>query len=164
MYLDMNGDWRLPPLDGISTAPLLSADGNIRLAAGYDPETKLWCVDILTLTVPGQPSHADAEEALRMLREKFCTFPFGDAVRQWDEERGIEVVDINLPPGQDESGLLLALITAVCRSSLSLAPGVLFTAPGVSGAGSGKGLLVRTCAIAFVSAHGRSRQAGSAMN
>jgi hypothetical protein len=41
-------------------------------------------------------------------------------------------------------------MTAVCRASLWLAPGMLFTAPAVSGAGSGKGLLVRAiCAIAF---------------
>src|SRR5450755_4065187 len=41
-------------------------------------------------------------------------------------------------------------MTAVCRSSLWLAPGMLVTAPAVSGAGSGKGLLVRAiCMIAF---------------
>ena len=27
MYLDMSGEWDLPPLAGVSTAPLLSADG-----------------------------------------------------------------------------------------------------------------------------------------
>ena len=27
MYLDMVGEWNLSPLDGVSTAPLLSADG-----------------------------------------------------------------------------------------------------------------------------------------
>jgi hypothetical protein len=41
-------------------------------------------------------------------------------------------------------------LTAVCRPSLRLAPGFLATAPPVSGAGSGKGLLVRAvCAIAY---------------
>ena len=57
---------------------------------------------------------------------------------------------IDQPPGLDESGFLLALLTAACRPSLWLAPGFLFTAPDVSGAGSGKGLLVRAiCAIAY---------------
>lgn len=38
----------------------------------------------------------------------------------------------------------------VCRPSLPLAPGVLVSAPSISGAGSGKGLLVRAiCEIAF---------------
>jgi hypothetical protein len=36
MYLDMSGEWALPPLAGISTAPLLSADGSIRTADGYN--------------------------------------------------------------------------------------------------------------------------------
>jgi hypothetical protein len=38
MYLDMHGEWKLPPLDGISTAPLLSADGSIRGIAPADVE------------------------------------------------------------------------------------------------------------------------------
>ena len=36
MYLELDGEWDLPPLEGICTAPLLSADGN-RTAKGYDP-------------------------------------------------------------------------------------------------------------------------------
>src|ERR1700683_1794743 len=39
MYLVMAGEWDLPPLAGVSTAPLLFADGNLRVADGYDPET-----------------------------------------------------------------------------------------------------------------------------
>jgi hypothetical protein len=45
---------------------------------------------------------------------------------------------------------MVALLTAVCRSSLWLAPAFLITAPALSGAGSGKGLFVRAIsAIAF---------------
>jgi hypothetical protein len=43
MYLDMSGEWHLPPLAGVSTAPLLSADGSVRVADGYDRATGLWC-------------------------------------------------------------------------------------------------------------------------
>jgi hypothetical protein len=43
MYLDMMGEWNLPPLTGVTTAPLLSEDGNIRGAEGYDLKTGLWC-------------------------------------------------------------------------------------------------------------------------
>jgi hypothetical protein len=150
MYLDMAGEWKLPPLAGVSTAPLLSADGNVRVADGYDPETALWCCHVPMLTLPPHPSRADAEAALRRLREAFRTFPFSDASRCWDASHGVDVIDLLEPPGRDESAFLLALMTAVCRPSLSLAPGVLFTAPAVSGAGSGKGLLIRCiCAIAF---------------
>lgn len=87
MYLDMKGEWHLPPLVGVSTTPLLSADGNMRWVEGYDPLTKLWCSNIPTLKLLGHPSRADAVAVLRLLREKFCTFPFGDAVRRWDEGR-----------------------------------------------------------------------------
>ena len=84
------------------------------------------------------------------MRHAFRTFPFADASRCWDTSLGVEVVDIGTPPGRDESAFLVDLQTAVCRPSLPLAPGALYTAPAVSGAGSGKGLLVRaTCMIAF---------------
>ena len=150
MYLDMYGEWNLPPLHGISTAPLLSAGGNIRWADGYDDKSKLWCSNIPKLAPPTRPSRAEAEAALLLLREAFKTFPFSDAVRRPDDARAVDVVDLDQPPGLDESGFLLALLTAACRPSLWLAPGFLFTAPDVSGAGSGKGLLVRAiCAIAY---------------
>jgi putative DNA primase/helicase len=95
-------------------------------------------------------THADAKAALGLLRQTFCTFPFADAPRYWDRELGVEVVDITQSPERDESAFLVELLTAVCRPSLWLAPGALVVAPGLSGAGTGKGLLVRaTSAIAF---------------
>jgi hypothetical protein len=150
MYLDMAGEWDLPPLAGISTAPLLSPDGSVRAADGYDRDTGLWCCSVPRMRLPAHPSRADAEAALGLLRRAFRTFPFGDAPWRWDAALKIEVVDVTEPPGQDESAFLVALLTAVCRPSLWLAPGILVTAPAVSGAGSGKGLLVRAiCMIAF---------------
>jgi hypothetical protein len=136
MYLDMAGEWDLPPLAGVSTAPLLSADGNVHMADGYDPETALWCSHLPMLTLPSHPPRTDAEAALRRLRETFRTFPFGDAPRRRDASQGVEMVELMEAPARDESAFLLALMTAVCRPSLWLAPGMLFTAPAVSGAGS----------------------------
>ena len=50
----------------------------------------------------------------------------------------------------DESTFLVGLLTADLPASLWLAPGFLLRAPEISGAGTGKGLLVRSiCAIAF---------------
>jgi hypothetical protein len=52
--------------------------------------------------------------------------------------------------GKDESAFLAALLTAVCRPSLYLAPGLLLRGAPISGAGAGKGLLARCiCIIAF---------------
>jgi hypothetical protein len=60
------------------------------------------------------------------------------------------VVDTCKAPGRDQSSFLVALLTAVCRPSLHLAPGVLLRAAPMSGAGAGKGLLARCiCIIAF---------------
>jgi hypothetical protein len=120
MYLDMSAEWHLR-LAGVGTAPLLSADGSVSAADGYDPVTALWCCSIPGLRLPLRPSYADAEAALGLLRRTFRTFPFGDAARRWDASLGIEVVDITLPPGRDESAFLVALLTAVCRPSLWLA-------------------------------------------
>jgi hypothetical protein len=150
MYLDMCGEWDLRPLTGVSTSPLLSPDGSVRVADGYDPATGLWCCGVPSLRLPARPSRAEAEAALALLRQTFRTFPFADAPRRWDLSLRVEVVDLACSPGRDESAFLNALLTAVCRASLWLAPGLLLNAPAVSGAGTGKGLLVRAaCLIAF---------------
>jgi hypothetical protein len=150
MYLQMDGAWNLPRLAGICTAPLLSADASFRVAQGYDQSTGLWCASLPALEVPERTTRADAEAALRLLRKTFRTFPFADAARRYDPELGIEAVNLDLRPGMDESAFLLGLLTAVCRPSLWLAPGLLVRGPEISGSGTGKGLLVRSiCAIAF---------------
>ena len=46
MYLDMRGEWHMPPLTCISTAPLLFGDGGIHSAVGYDPKSGLWCCKV----------------------------------------------------------------------------------------------------------------------
>jgi hypothetical protein len=131
MYLDM-GDWNLRPLAGITTAPVLAADGSIRDLEGYDAETGLWCCRVPKLIVPERPGLADAQTALRRLRATFTTFPFADAVRQRDPHLNVDVVDLAEPAGRDESAFLVALLTAVSRPSLWLAPGFLIEAPALS--------------------------------
>ena len=143
MYLDA-GDWGLPSLTGIATGPLLKNDGAIRVAEGYDPLTGLWCLPPPALVVPEQPSKAEAAAGLAMLRRRFRTFPFADA--KMVPVDGLEVVDLARPPELAESSFLASLMTAVCRPSLHLAPGLLVIAPDVTGAGSGKGKLARAIA------------------
>jgi hypothetical protein len=150
LYLDAREAWRLRPLDGVTTAPLLADDGTIRTADGYDAATRLWCETVPTVAVPDAPSRAEAEAALRLLRHHFRTFAFADAVRRDDPTAPVSVVDPDRPPGADESALLVASLTACARPCLWLAPALLVRAPALSGAGCGKGLLVRAlAAIAF---------------
>lgn len=149
MYLDWRGEWRLPPLHGIASAPLLRDDGTFYSAAGYDPESRMWREDVPDLAgrVSEQPTADDAAAALVLIRETFKTFCFADAKTLEDTCCGTAVVDTSIPPGKDESAFLAALLTAVCRPSLHLAPGVLLQAAPMSGAGAGKGLLARCISI-----------------
>jgi hypothetical protein len=147
MYLDMRGEWNLPPLTGVSTAPLLVGDGRIRRAIGYDHASGLWCCRVPKLHIPKRPQSPDAAAALHVLRECFKTFPFADAARKYDPGLRVDTVDLGQPPGRDESAFLAGLLTAICRPSLWLAPGLLIIAPELSGSGSGKGLLVRAISI-----------------
>ena len=133
----------MPTLRAICTAPILSADGSIRDGSGYDAATGLYLHNVPKLIVPENPTKEDAGKSLRVLREAFNTFPFADSTMVPDKD-GMKRIDHAEPIGRDESAFLNGLLTAICRQSLPLAPGVLFDAPGVSGAGTGKGLIVRS--------------------
>ena len=160
LYLDRRDRLGLRPLDGIACAPLLHDDGTIRTAEGYDERTRLWCERVPSVTVPTTPTEADAKAALRYLRMAFRTFCFADAPRVTDPAYPVAVVDVTKPPGADESAFMVGLMTAVCRPSLPLAPGLAIRAANLSGSGTGKGMLVRAiCAIAF-GAHPRAMTAG----
>jgi hypothetical protein len=139
MYLDWRAEWRLPALNGIASAPLLREDGTISSSEGYESTSGMWCENVPDLTglIPDRPTRDDAAAALQLIRESFKTFCFTDAVTIDDAAAGVAVVDMSSPPGRDESAFLVALLTAVCRPSLHLAPGVLLRAAPMSGAGAG---------------------------
>jgi hypothetical protein len=152
MYLEWRGEWKLPALNGIATAPLLHEDGRIKSAEGYDPNSGMWCERVPELAgfIPDHPTREDATTALQLIRDTFKTFCFADAYMIDGGGAGGPLVDVSRPPGRDESSFLVALLTAVCRPSLYLAPGLLLRAASISGAGAGKGLLARCmCIIAF---------------
>jgi hypothetical protein len=160
LYLARRGEWNLRALDGIAAAPLLANDGSLRVVDGYDLGTRMWCERMPAVEVPGTPTRDQAAAALRRLRRFLRTFPFADAQRVTLQGETVPVVDIDQPPGADESAALVALLTAICRPSLRLAPALLARAPAFSGAGTGKGLLVRViCAIAY-GLHPRAMTAG----
>jgi hypothetical protein len=157
----LEGRWGLKRFTGITTTPILSDDGVIRSMKGYDHATGLWCHNIPTLNIPENPTEREAATALLHIRHLFRTFPFADAVRVQDHDLGVEIVEPSEPAGLDESAFLVALLTAACRPSLVTAPGFLCDAPTFSGAGTGKGLLVKAICItasgasphAFTSGH-----------
>jgi hypothetical protein len=150
MYLDWEGEWDLPPFNGVTTAPLLMTDGSIRTAKGYDAATGLWCEKIPDVAglVPARPSEAEAKAALALVRDAFKTFCFADA--PMIAKGKISVVDLGEPARLDESSFLTSLLGSVCRASLWLASGYLYRAAPHSGSGAGKGKLVRcACEVAY---------------
>ena len=147
MYLELP-NWGLRPLAGITGAPLLQDDGSITTGDGYDARRHVWCANVPHVDVPVYPTQAEAEAALKLVRKVFRTFPFQDS--PFLQSEGLTVVDTTKRAMLAESSFLAGLMTAVCRPSLDLAPGLLVSAPELTGSGAGKGLLVRaTCAIAY---------------
>jgi Bifunctional DNA primase/polymerase, N-terminal len=162
LYLNgLAGRWGLKPFRGITTTPILGDDGSIRSASGYDSATGLWCHNIPTLSMPDAPNEQEVRVALARIRHTFRTFPFADGERVADLALEVEVIDPSKPAGLDESSFAVALLTAACRPCLELAPGFLCEAPSFSGAGTGKGMLVKAICIiasgaspsAFTSGH-----------
>jgi hypothetical protein len=146
MYRSLHGEWGLPLLAGITSAPILSEDGSIRTAEGFDPTTGLWCHSVPDIAglVPEEPTEDQARLALAVLREAHKTFSFADAITIGDPGYA-RIVDLSRGDaiGQDEGAGLCAELTSVCRPSLETAPGVLVHGPNDSGSGVGKGLYVR---------------------
>ena len=115
MYLDWRGEWHLPILNGIASAPLLSDDGTIYSGQGYEAKSGMWLDNVPDVAnlVPECPTKSEAASALHRLRDAFKTFCFGDAESVCDGT-GVAVVDTSRPPGRDESAFLVGLLTAVC--------------------------------------------------
>ena len=141
MYLDWKGEWKLPVLNGIASAPMLKDDGTIVATAGYDQASGMWCDDLPALggQVPEMPTKEEAVAALALLRQTFRTFCFADAETVLDRDAGVAVVDQDRPAGHDESAMLSGLLTAVCRPSLDHRASLPSAGPRISGAGTGKG-------------------------
>ena len=159
LYLAL-GDWNLPPLKGITTTPLLADDGSAQVVEGYHAPSAMWCTNVPELSLPGAPTRTDALAAVASIREAFRTFPFADAVTLRGD---VPLVDLSCAPGYDESGFLAGLLTAICRPSLELAPGLIVSAPTISGAGTGKGLLVRAISMIAFGAPPQAFNAGNSV-
>jgi putative DNA primase/helicase len=121
VYLAREGRWRL-----IINAPMLRADGTLLDKPGYDERTGLlFRPDGVTFgRVPEQPTRADAERALCLLKDLISTLPFvGEG---------------------DRSVALSAILSALDRRATDAAPMHAFSAPV---AGSGKTMLVDLCSM-----------------
>jgi hypothetical protein len=125
-YLHSQGGWKLPRIAGIANAPFLHADGTVHDWEGYDPASGLLCKweGQIFPPVPLMPNKAEAAAALVELKKPLVEFPFVTAA--------------------DRAAALSAMLTALDRRGMDVAPLHAFTAPA---AGTGKGLLVDVIAM-----------------
>lgn len=120
------GTWDVPKLLGVVTAPTLRADGSLIDTPGYDRRTGI-IFDPRGVSFPAlanRPTRADAERALAQLKRLFRSYKF-------------------VTPA-DHSVALSAVLTAVARRALPVAPMHAFSSPV---AGSGKSKLVNVAAV-----------------
>lgn len=93
----------LPVLQGIARQPYLRADGSLMTGAGFDAASGMFgAFDVREFHVPAAPTKADARRALGELTELLGEFSFAS-----DNAR---------------SAALAAMLTAVVRASLPVAP------------------------------------------
>lgn len=111
-----------PELRGISTVPVVRADGSIFTDTGYDPETRMWIqlsADLQDLVVPEAPTDDDVAAARYLLEvELLGDFPW-------------------VTPG-DRARAIASILTPLIRPIVPTAPMMLYNA---TQPGSGKGLL-----------------------
>jgi putative DNA primase/helicase len=125
-YLAREGAWRVPPLIGVTNAPMLRADGSLFDQPGYDRATRLiYEPDGANIpAISASPSRRDAERALAVIDDLISTFPFVEAI--------------------DRSVALSGILTALDRRAVLTTPLHGFSAPV---AGSGKTMLVDICSM-----------------
>lgn len=116
---------QFPDLRAVVTAPILvPRTGRLIDKTGYDAETSLWVhVPEDWPGIPDVPTPSDVEAALTRLWWPVHQFPFASAV--------------------DDTVMLTAMLTAVVRPLLPMAPGFAFDAPTQA---TGKTLLIKVTA------------------
>ncbi|NBA96298.1 hypothetical protein [Pseudomonas sp. R5(2019)] len=116
--LGQRGEWGLPVLRTVISAPIMRLDGSVLQDRGYDEATGLYLTQQPEVRINTRPSKAEVVAALRRIWYPFKEFPFATPT--------------------DQGVMLAAIFTAVMRPILPTAPAFGFDAPA---AGSGKTLL-----------------------
>jgi len=118
----------LPELRGVIETPVLSRDGEVITAPGYQPQTLLWyspARDLDVPAIPEQPTASDVTAATDLLTEMICDFPFDS-------------------PASRAHALALLLLPFVREFIKGPTPLHVIDA---TTAGSGKGLLADCCSV-----------------
>ena len=103
MLFDSTSYNHLPVLSGLARQPYLRPDGSLMTAAGFDPSSGMFGVfDARDFSIPDNPSRAQAEADLALLKDLLTEFSFARDT--------------------DLAAALAAMLTAAVRPSLAHAP------------------------------------------
>jgi hypothetical protein len=118
------GERGLHELNGVITSPTLRPDGSLLASPGFDVATGLLLLPGAWPVIPERPTHAELVTAWKTLWTPYSEFPYASKA--------------------DQSVCAAAILTALVRRILPLAPAFSFDAPA---AGSGKTLLAECIAL-----------------
>lgn len=121
------GRWPFPPLLGIVETPFVTQSGHVVLEPGYNEETRLMYTPgrLLMDEISQEPTQQEIEDAIELLQEVICNFPFGDDA--------------------SKANTIAAMITPIVRPAIrGPVPLVLFDKPQ---AGTGASLLSEVIAL-----------------
>lgn len=123
-----------PPIEGVARAPFFSADGELILHAGYDPQTQTYLAldpklagQLAELDFPDHPTDTEVADACALVLEPFAQFPFADSASL-------------------ANTIGLMLLPFVRKAINGLVPLHGATAP-PEAAGTGKSILVQTACV-----------------
>jgi hypothetical protein len=74
-------NWNLPPLNDITGTPIISKTGEIVASPGYESSTRLYYSpekEFILPSVPETPTKENIAEAVGVLNDVICDFPFDD--------------------------------------------------------------------------------------
>jgi len=111
---------RVRPIEAVTTAPVLLADGSILQERGYNASSRMYLDPSVAVDVPERPTREDARAAVRRFEDLLSDFRFAS--------RG------------DFSSWMAALLSPLVKSATGNAPAPLFIVSAPA-AGSGKTLL-----------------------
>ncbi|GAB3616589.1 hypothetical protein GCM10027416_11460 [Okibacterium endophyticum] len=109
---------RMPWLAGITRSPLVAADGSVRTASGYDPQTGVLLdltPDVQGIEVPEHPTDADIEESVELIRDDLFARDGAGGRDGWV-----------FASEADQTHAIAGLITPVVRANVRKVPMLVF--------------------------------------
>lgn len=140
----LQGEWPevLPSVRTVTGSPLIADDGTIVFTPGYHANFGVIIDNVCAVDVSDLPDANAGMRAIASLRGLLSTLDFKGRQARVVDGADCPLTDVSQPPSPSEAATLTLLLLAVARAALGLAPGVVVSAPDLSGSGSGKSMLI----------------------